>query len=113
MVVKPNKTNENSYELSLFGVALALATISYNDRHRLKHGLHYQNIGYPDYFDNIIHNYQHKLPLIFGKWRILKSILKLFSAYNFDVILDKELRRDFTQLSDRESRVMVESLRRN
>lgn len=113
VVVKPNRTNEKSYELSLFGVVLALATISYNDRHRLKHGLHYQNIGYPDYFDNIIHNYQHKLPLIFGKWRILKSILKLFSAYNFDVILDKELRRDFTQLSviDRGSREMVESLR--
>jgi hypothetical protein len=45
-------------------------------------------------------NYQNKLPLIFGKWSLLKEILRIFSAYNFDIILDKELHlRDTDKLS--------------
>jgi hypothetical protein len=33
------------------------------------------------------------LPLIFGKWDILKTTLKVFSAYNFDIIVDKSIRQ--------------------
>ena len=37
-------------------------------------------------------NYVHKLPLIFKKWDILKGILGSYSAYNFDIIIDKDVR---------------------
>lgn len=62
---------------------------------RLTLGLYYDNVLFEEYYDTIASNYQKKLPLIFGKWYLLKRILKVFSAYNFDIILDKEARSKF------------------
>jgi len=67
---------------------------------KLKHGLYYKDILFADYYDKIASNYKDKLPLIFGKWNLLRGILRLFSAYNFDIVLDKEIRlRDSDKLS--------------
>jgi hypothetical protein len=78
--------------LSLFGIILVLTLVRYNDMSRLKHGLYFSNITYEQYYDKIASNYKNKLPLIFGKWYLLKQRLKVFAAYNFDTILDKETR---------------------
>ena len=89
-----------TYELSLFGIILALTLVRLYDKGALRHGLYYREISYSDYCDTIASNYQHKLPLIFGKWNLLKDILRLLSAYNFDIILDKEIRlKDSNKIS--------------
>jgi hypothetical protein len=80
------------YELSLFGVVLALALVRYNDAERLNSSLHYNKIPLPDYFGIVAKNYRDKLPLIFGKWDLLKMILDERSAYNFDIVIDRETR---------------------
>jgi hypothetical protein len=92
ITVKQNKDNKKTYELSLFGVMLALFLVRYHDMDKLKQGLHHNKISFVDYYDKIAQNYQDKLPLIFGKWDLLTSILGIFSAYNFDIILSHEMR---------------------
>jgi hypothetical protein len=95
-----SKDGKKTYELSLFGVILALFLVRYYDMDKLKQGLHCNDISFIDYYDKIAYNYQDKLPLIFGKWKLLKDVLKLFSAYNFDVILSMEMRlRDSDKFS--------------
>jgi hypothetical protein len=92
--------NIKTYELSLFGVILALTLVRYNDMDKLKDGLYYSNISLAEYYDKIVSNYKDKLPLIFGKWKVLKDVLRLYAAYNFDVIIDKEIRlRDYDKFS--------------
>jgi hypothetical protein len=59
---------------------------------KLKHGLYYKEESFETYYDKIAVNYKNNLPLIFGKWYLLKRILKIFAAYNFDIVLDKETR---------------------
>jgi DNA-binding MarR family transcriptional regulator len=86
------KGGASVYELSLFGAIVALALIRHNDAGMLKLGLYYSKTPLQDYFDKVATNYKDKLPLIFGKWNLLKMILKIFSAYNFDIIIDKETR---------------------
>ena len=67
---------------------------------KLKHGLYYNNVSFAEYYDKIASNYTDKLPFIFGKWKVLKNILRLYSAYNFDVVIDKEIRfRDYDKFS--------------
>ncbi len=91
--IKSRLSNDTKvYELSLFGVILALALIRCKDQDKLRHQLYYQDLSIIVYYGNIAHNYKEKLPLIFGKWHLLTDILGLFSVYNFDIILDKELR---------------------
>ncbi|MGH9978094.1 MAG: hypothetical protein ACRD8Z_20005, partial [Nitrososphaeraceae archaeon] len=101
VLAKQNKEEHTKiYELSLFGVILALTLIRYYDMDKLTNGLYHNNISFGEYYDRIASNYQDKLPLIFGKWKILKSILQLYSAYIFDIILDKEIRlRDSDKFS--------------
>lgn len=94
------KDRKKTYELSLFGVILALFLVRCYDMDKLKQGLHYNDISFVDYYDKIAYNYQDKLPLLFGKWKLLKSVLKLYSAYNFDIILSREIRlRDSDKFS--------------
>ena len=114
MVKRDGITNIKSYELSLFGVMLALSIIRNKDRDRLKHDLHYQQLSFADYYDNIARNYKNKLPLIFGKWTLLNDILKSYSVYNFDFILDSN--RQLTDSCERSLirggiKELVESLR--
>ena len=86
------RDSKKTYELSLFGIILALFLVRYYDMEKLKQGLHYNDITFADYYDKIAYNYQDKLPLIFGKWKLLKNVLKIYSAYYFDIILNKEVR---------------------
>lgn len=88
--VKHNLKGNETFELSLFGVLLVLTLIRYNDIGKLKHGLFYNSVSLSTYYDKIADNYRDKLPLVFGKWYLLKRILKIFSAYNFDILLDRE-----------------------
>ena len=44
------------------------------------------------YFDIIAKNYKVKIPLIFGKWSLLKSTIQEISCLNMDVITSKETR---------------------
>jgi hypothetical protein len=100
VIVTQNNDGIKTYDLSLFGVILVLTLVRYYDMGRLNHGIYYRNISFSNYYDKIAANYQDKLPLIFGKWNLLKDILRLYAAYNFDIILDKEIRlRDSDKLS--------------
>ena len=100
IIANQNKKGIETYRLSLFGVILCLTLVRYYDMGKLKHGLYYNDILFPDYYDKIASNYKDKLPLIFGKWNLLNDILRLFSAYNFDIVLDKEIRLgDYDKLS--------------
>jgi len=86
-----NIKNVLVYELSLFGIMLVLTLIRHNDMDRLKHGM-YNNLTFQEYHDIIASRYKNKLPLIFGKWHLLKRTLKELSGYGFDIVLDKESR---------------------
>ena len=88
---KEKEPNEAVYELSIFGIILILANIRLLDRESLKHRLFLKH-SYPVYVEKIAKNYDDKFPLIFGKWSILKDVLNLYSAYNFDIIVDKDIR---------------------
>jgi DNA-binding PadR family transcriptional regulator len=81
-----------TYELSLFGAMLCLVLIRYNDMDRLRCGLYLKESSFEEYYDLIALSFKKKLPLIFGKWNQLKGILKVFTYYNFDIILDREIR---------------------
>ena len=83
--------SKKTYELTLFGLLLTLSLVRIYDMEKLKHGLHYSGITYSEYFDKIALNYKDKLPLVFGKWKLLKNILGIFSDYNFDILLDREI----------------------
>jgi hypothetical protein len=85
------KNNQKNYELSIFGVLLALSLIRYNDMGRLNQGLFYENLSFRSYFEKIVVNYEYTLPMIFSKWKTLKEILKVFTIFNFDMILDKQI----------------------
>jgi hypothetical protein len=94
IIVRHDPQGFDRYELSLFGIMLLLTIIRYNDMGRLKTGLYHHSILFQDYYDQIASNYQGKLPLIFENWGLLKQLLKVVSAYNFDIILDKEFRSE-------------------
>jgi DNA-binding MarR family transcriptional regulator len=82
-----NGSTYEKYELSLLGVLLMLATKSLM-RKRQEQRFSYSD-GY--YYDTIASNYPDKLPLIFGKWKLLKGALNLdFFTSLFDYLfLDK------------------------
>jgi DNA-binding PadR family transcriptional regulator len=94
IVVKTDATGNNVYELSLFGVLLVQTVILYNQMNKLQFGLYYNDMLFGDYYDKIASNYQNKLPLIFGKWNLLKKVLRTMSAHNFSIILDGKARSD-------------------
>lgn len=90
--VKHNAAGVETYELSLFGVLFIMLILRHHDMGKLKYSLYYKNESFEKYYDKIASNYQSNVPLIFGKWYLLKKILKIFAAYNFDIILEKETR---------------------
>jgi hypothetical protein len=79
-----------TYELSLFGVILGLVLIHHNRIGRLKCGLSNKQFSFEEYYNKIVSNYRTKLPLIFGKWDLLKEVLKELAIYNFIMILHKD-----------------------
>jgi DNA-binding MarR family transcriptional regulator len=92
ITVRTNLKNALVYELSLFGIMLVLTLIRHNDMDRLRHGMYYTDLTFQKYHDIIASNYKNKLPLIFGKWHLLKRTLKELSGYGFDIVLNKESR---------------------
>jgi len=62
------------YELSLVGILLILATLSL--RRRKTEMRERVSISAEEHYNLIASNYQDKLPLIFGKWNLVKEALK-------------------------------------
>ncbi|MGI9010279.1 MAG: hypothetical protein ACR2F1_03710 [Nitrososphaeraceae archaeon] len=85
--VKRDESNDVKYELSLFGVILVLKLIRYYNIEN-KENYYFNQFPFVDYFNKIAENYKEKIPLIFGKWNILKETLKSYTIYNFDLIID-------------------------
>jgi len=77
------------YELSLVGILLVLATLSL--RRRKTEMRERVSISAEEHYNLIASNYQDKLPLIFGKWNLVKEALKRdFYPSIFDYLfLDK------------------------
>jgi len=90
--------------LSLFGVMLAISLIRYcyknandtsdlvtSDNHHTETlVLFYKDVRQKEYLDTIVRNYSQKVPLIFGKWRLLKSELGAIMLYEtFDFLILK------------------------
>lgn len=93
-----------TYRLSLFGVLLAMTFVRFHERDKFSLFTNYKTIE--EYYDKLASNYEDKLPLIFGqKWhQTLKKYLKLWSVYNFDMILINEE----TRLKNLERPVIME-----
>jgi hypothetical protein len=87
-ITKDSK-GEKIYELSLFGIILVFKLIHflYGKKEQIK--IFFGNLSYFKYFEKIIINYNTKLPLIFGKWNLLKNILKDYAICNFDKIINE------------------------
>jgi hypothetical protein len=75
-----------TFKLSTLGIILFLTYV-----HRKYHDSPTFIKRLTDYYEAIALNYGNVLPLIFGKWTILKKRLK-YMAMDFGVILDKERR---------------------
>jgi hypothetical protein len=103
-LVRVNRINhQDNYELTLFGVVLLLNLIRCHGMDRLSVGLFYGNtLSFSRYFDKVATNYQCCLPLIFGKWKLLKKVLKSFAAYNFDVTFGHSRRVSIRRGGNRE-----------
>jgi hypothetical protein len=81
---------EDTYELSLGGILFILVLIYNNHIGKLKCGLYIKEFSFEEYFDKIVSNYRPKLPLIFGKWKLLTRVLKELAIYNLIMILNKD-----------------------
>jgi hypothetical protein len=75
-VGEEEKNDNKKYELSLIGVLLMLAITSLTIRDKLN----IQSSANFSY-NKIASNYKEKLPLIFGKWELLKKSILDFSHY--------------------------------
>jgi hypothetical protein len=93
VIIIQNRQGIMTYELSLFGIILVLTLVRFHDMGKLNHRLYYGEISFSNYYDIIAANYETKLPLIFGKWILLKKVLNVDAAYNFDILLDDDLMR--------------------
>lgn len=49
--------------------------------------------------DKVVSRFESKLPLIFGKWKALRKYLKVWAAYNFDVVLDESVLKNAKGIS--------------
>ena len=103
LIVSNETVRGTEYSLSLFGMLLAISLVRYfykainepndpiapNDNYpSQKLALFYRNIGQEMYIDTIVRNYSHKVSLIFGKWKLLKSELGRIMLYEiFDFLI--------------------------
>ena len=85
VTIRHTAKGTETYELSLFGITIAMTLIRHHDMGRMS--LFYHDISLQEYYDKMASNYKDALPLIFGKWYLLKKHLRKWSAYNFDIIL--------------------------
>lgn len=101
LIVSVTNDLETRYELSLCGIMLVIALVYYhytgtNNLYIPKtsksststaniSNLLYNNIGLEEYYDKIAHNYEIKMPLIFGRWDDFKQKFGslLYDSFNF------------------------------
>lgn len=88
------------YELSLFGVLLILSIIRReyswtSTTRKFQDSFLYSRMGLQEYYDKVAANYHDKLPLIFGKWDLLKKKTQgmVVEPY-FNVLLFDDIRSD-------------------
>lgn len=113
-LIVANETSDSGvvYELTLFGVMLVIAIISYHftgmDTYRnpedevnndsieftIRPKLFYDNRPHKKYYDAIVRKYKNKVPLVFGKWDFLKSTLGTMLYDGFDFLTHKSSRSD-------------------
>lgn len=62
---------DQKFELSLLGILLTLSIISLKRQQQ-------KGSYYIHYYNKAATNYQEKLPLIFGKWKLLKNVLDFY-----------------------------------
>lgn len=115
IIIKRNTVGEYKFELSLLGIMLVFTLIRYNDDGKLGQGLYHNELSIQEYYEKIAENYKEKLPLIFGKWYLLKGVFGCLAVYNFDIILDKkfraiELQRPISERGNKEFYEAVDSL---
>jgi hypothetical protein len=97
-IIMKKNNNKEKFELSLFGVLLAIALIrryylSKADSDTRNPSLFYQHIDEKEYIDSIIQNHKDKIPLIFGKWEFLKAYLGKIMLYEeFDSLIDNTIK---------------------
>ena len=87
--ITKNSRGQKIYELSLFGIILVFKLIRFLYGKKEGQKIFFGNITYFKYFEKIVDNYDTKLPLIFGKWNLLKHILKDYAICNFDKIINE------------------------
>ncbi len=90
VIITVQNIDKQTFELSLFGLMLSLDLIRNHKLDDLKCGLFFEEFSQQDYYDKIALKYTEKLPLIFGKWNELKKNLKIYAAYNFDIVLAEQ-----------------------
>jgi hypothetical protein len=84
---------ESIFSLSLYGVMLVIFLLRNHNAHRVVKDLfEFKRFNIQQSLDIISDNNKDLLPLIFGEWNLLKSMLRIASVYNFDIIVDKEAR---------------------
>jgi hypothetical protein len=97
-----DKTRKKRYELTLFGVILILAIVLSN--HRISWKVYFNQFlnrrGNANYYSMVVLNYKDKLPLIFGKWKLLTDAF--FNTdhlmMNFESVFYKEIREQLISL---------------
>lgn len=116
-------TNENVYELTVFGVMLTLAIIRrfYKEQNNdvnvdqfsyfnlfsdnvdlviATKNIFFYELDIKKYFDIIINNYREKIPLIFGKWGKLKLWIGSLLYENFDFLIFKDSKNNTLNSSE-------------
>jgi hypothetical protein len=116
LIISSKSNNKERYELSLFGVLLAMAFIRY---HHVGHAyritsqfvsnsnvsknaeqLFYHHIDKKEYYNSIAQNYKDKIPFIFGKWNSLEAELGQSSLYGgFDFLIYNNRKSNSFQMS--------------
>lgn len=79
------KDGKIRYELSLFGIVIILIVLRRRETINANRARALDFEKKLNLFARIYH--KHKLPLIFGKWWSIRTILKTWSFYNFDNLL--------------------------
>jgi hypothetical protein len=102
LIISSKDNYKERYELSLFGVLLAMAFIRYHhvgyaypitsqvvsnsNVSKNTEQLFYHHIDKREYYDSIARNYKDKIPFIFGKWKFLEAELgqsRLYGGFDF------------------------------
>jgi hypothetical protein len=110
LIVSNNADNKERYDLSLFGVLLAMAFIRYHhvgmsyqsasQVFKKTEQLFYHCIDKKVYYDTIAENYKDKIPFIFGKWNFLETNLGQGMLYGgFDFLIYNNRKSNSFQMS--------------